>query len=62
MKIKNIGKNIEQKLKVIYMSDTLIDVMKRAYHTFKDYDNPPVPIDDIKEYLKLEGVQLDEKG
>lgn len=44
------------------MSDTLIDVMKRAYHTFKDYDNPPVPIDDIKEYLKLEGVQLDEKG
>ncbi len=39
--------NLNEKLKDIYM-------------TYRDQDNPPVPLDAIKEYLELEGVELDE--
>lgn len=37
------------------LNEKLIDI----YYTFKDYDNPPVPIETIKEYLKLEGISLE---
>jgi hypothetical protein len=39
--------NLNEKLKDIYM-------------TYRNHENPPVPLDTIREYLELEGVELDE--
>ncbi len=39
--------NLNEKLKDIYM-------------TYRDHENPPVPLKAIREYLELEGVELDE--
>ena len=36
------------------------DKLKEIYKTYKDHDNPPVPVKKIKEYLELSGVSLDE--
>jgi hypothetical protein len=35
---------------------TLNEKLKDIYMTYKDHENPPVPIETIKEYLELEGV------
>lgn len=42
------------------MSKTLNDKLKNIYQTYKDQENPPVPIEIIKEYLELCGVKLDD--
>jgi LEA14-like dessication related protein len=44
---------------VIKISD-LTKKLKDIYTTFKNQSNPPVPIQDIKEFLELEGVELNE--
>jgi hypothetical protein len=44
------------------LSEELNNVLIKAYYQFKDYDNPPVPITEIKEYLELEGVELEENN
>jgi len=38
----------------------LNDKLKDIYLTYRDQDNPPVPLKAIREYLELEGVELDE--
>jgi ABC-type uncharacterized transport system substrate-binding protein len=38
----------------------LTDKLKDIYKLYKDEKNPPVPIKEIKEYLKLSGVELEE--
>jgi hypothetical protein len=43
------------------MARSLNDKLKDIYHTYKDLDNPPVPVDLIKEYLELSGVELRDK-
>jgi len=40
------------------MSEELNNILKKAYFYYKDDINPPVPIEIIKEYLKLEGIVL----
>lgn len=32
------------------------------YLTYKDHENPQVPIDTIKEYLELQGISLENGG
>jgi len=44
---------------VIIMSG-LNEKLKDIYQTYKDHENPPVPVKKIKEYLKLSGVFLEE--
>jgi hypothetical protein len=44
----------------LILSKELNNVLIKAYFQFKDYDNPPVPITEIKEYLEFEGVELEE--
>lgn len=39
----------------------LNDKLLNIYITFKNDENPPVPIETIKEYLELEGISLDDK-
>lgn len=41
------------------MSKELNDLLEKAYIEFKDVPNPPVPIKEIKEYLELEGIEVD---
>ena len=41
---------------------TLNEKLYDIYMTFKDHDNPPVPISTIKEYLELEGVTLEDEN
>jgi len=36
------------------------DRLKKVYNTYKNHNNPPVPIKKIKEYLELSGISLDE--
>jgi hypothetical protein len=38
----------------------LNDKLKDIYMTYREYENPPVPLDAIKEYLELVGVNLSE--
>ena len=40
----------------------LNEKLKDIYQTYKDHENPPVPVKKIKEYLKLSGVSLEEDG
>lgn len=47
-------------LKGEIMSAKFNDKLKSIYQTYKDDENPPVPINKIREYLKLSGVKLDE--
>ena len=37
-----------------------LDKLKDIYQTYKDDKNPPVPIKEIKEYLELSGIKVDE--
>lgn len=41
--------------------DTLNEKLKDIYMTYKDHENPPVPLDTIKEFLELEGISLEVK-
>lgn len=41
------------------MSKELNSILKEAYDQYKDVSNPPVPIKEIKEYLELEGIEVD---
>ena len=38
----------------------LNEKLKDIYKAYKDEKNPPVPVKEIKEYLKLSGVELEE--
>lgn len=42
------------------MSYELNIILKEVYYIYKDHNNPPVPINTIKEYLELEGLFLDD--
>lgn len=42
--------------------NSLNEKLKDIYLTFKDDTNSKLPLDDIKEYLKICGVSLDEKN
>jgi len=35
-------------------------LLKKTYDQYKDHENPPIPLNEIKEYLELEGVELEE--
>jgi hypothetical protein len=41
------------------MSKTLEDKLLAIYLNYKDKKNPPVPLELIREYLELFGVNLD---
>lgn len=43
---------------MIKLNKKLIDI----YNTYKDHENPPVPLKTIKEYLELEGISLNEEN
>jgi len=36
------------------------DKLKDIYQTYKDHENPPVPVKKIREYLELSGVSLED--
>lgn len=40
------------------MSNELNDVLLKTYTRWKDHENPPVPIPEIREFLESEGVSL----
>lgn len=42
------------------MSNELNALLIRAYNLYKDESNPPVPLESIKEYLKFEGLDIDD--
>lgn len=42
------------------MSKEFKNLLKKTYLQFKDHKNPPVPLLEIKEYLELEGVNLED--
>lgn len=44
------------------MSKELNKVLKKVYYTYKDDNNPPIPIELIKEYLAPEGVNLEDNN
>jgi hypothetical protein len=41
------------------MSYELNNLLKRAYYLYKNDPDSPVPIKTIKEYLELEGIDLE---
>jgi len=45
---------------VINMAMTLSEKLKDIYVTYKDDEDPPVPVDSIKELLELLGVPLED--
>lgn len=42
------------------MSNEFNDLLQQVYNQYKGYKNPPIPLLEIKEYLELEGVNLEE--
>ncbi len=40
------------------MSNELNILLKQVYYHYKNYKNPPVPLELIKEFLELEGINL----
>jgi hypothetical protein len=44
------------------MSEQLNNLLKKAYHRYKDDPDPPVPLKTIKEFLEFEGIPLEEEG
>lgn len=44
------------------MSDEFNTFLKNAYRQFKDDPDPPIPLELIKDYLKDEGITVDENG
>ncbi len=44
------------------MSKELNNLLKQAYIQYKDFKDPPVPIHEIKAYLKLEGIEIDSEN
>lgn len=43
------------------MTEQLNQLLKEAYHRYKDDPNPPVPLKTIKEFLEFEGVPLEQE-
>jgi hypothetical protein len=43
------------------MSKKFVDKLKDIYRRHKDEENPTVPVKDIKEFLELSGVPLEEE-
>lgn len=37
-----------------------IDKLKDIYHEYKDDENPPVPVKDIREFLELSGIPIED--
>lgn len=44
------------------MSEKLNYLLIKAYHQWKCQPSPPVPLKIIREYLKLEGIDVDGDG
>ncbi len=44
------------------MDKELNKLLKRAYDLYKDVEYPPVPIPEIKEFLTMEGIDLNSKN
>jgi len=44
------------------MNEELNALLQEAYQSWKNDPDPPIPLNTIKEYLALEGVNLDEDG
>lgn len=44
------------------MSEKLNKLLIDVFNQYKDSDNPPVPIPEIKDFLELEGIELDVEG
>lgn len=42
------------------MSKELNELLKKAYYRWKGNSDSPVPIESIKEFLELEGINLEE--
>lgn len=42
------------------MSEELKNLLSKAYKSWKDDPNPPIPLITIKEFLELEGISLDD--
>lgn len=42
------------------MSEEFKNLLKKTYDQYKNDENPPIPLEEIKEYLELEGVELEE--
>ena len=43
------------------MSEELNILLKQAYYNWKDDPDPPIPLESIKKYLKLECVDLEDR-
>ncbi len=43
------------------MTDELNKLLIKAYYCYKDYKNPPVPVNTIKEFLELEGIKVEDR-
>lgn len=41
------------------MTNELNNLLIKAYYRYNDDENPPVPINIIKKFLKLEGIDLE---
>lgn len=44
------------------MNEELNALLQKAYQSWKNDLDPPIPLKTIKEYLELEGVTLDGDG
>lgn len=42
------------------MSEQFNNLLKRTYIKYKNKNNPPIPLREIKEYLEFEGIDLTE--
>lgn len=42
------------------MSEELNILLKQAYYAWKDNPDPPIPLEAIKKYLKLENIDLED--
>lgn len=42
------------------MTEELNNLLQEAYHSWKNHPNPPIPLETIRDYLALEGLQVDE--
>jgi N-acetyl-beta-hexosaminidase len=47
-------------LKSENMPKRFTDKLKDIYKTYKDKKNPPVPVKDIRDFLELSGIPLEE--
>ena len=43
------------------MSAELNKLLKKAYRTYQDRDNSPIPLDMIRDYLEYEGINVEDE-